>query len=295
MVSETRTDSPAHTAGRGPVRAAVVVGALGVVFGDIGTSPIYTIQTVFDPEDPHPVPVSTANVYGVVSLIFWSVMIIVTFTYITLVMRADNDGEGGIMALITLLRRLGAGRGGRAARVLAGLGIFGAALFFGDSMITPAISVLSAVEGLRIVEPELKDLIIPITDVIIVCLFSVQRRGTATVGRLFGPVMIVWFVTIGALGIAEIARHPQILRALSPTYALGFATGHFHIAFFALAAVVLAVTGAEALYADMGHFGRKAITRGWLGLVLPACTLSYFGQGALVLGDEAMVNSPYFL
>ncbi|MGW1737820.1 potassium transporter Kup [Nocardia sp. NPDC001965] len=295
MVSETRTDSPAHTAGRVPVRAAVVVGALGVVFGDIGTSPIYTIQTVFDPEDPHPVPVSTANVYGVVSLIFWSVMIIVTFTYITLVMRADNDGEGGIMALITLLRRLGAGRGGRAARVLAGLGIFGAALFFGDSMITPAISVLSAVEGLRIVEPDLKDLIIPITVVIIVCLFSVQRRGTATVGRLFGPVMIVWFVTIGALGIAEIARHPQILMALSPTYALGFATGHFHIAFFALAAVVLAVTGAEALYADMGHFGRKAITRGWLGLVLPACTLSYFGQGALVLGDEAMVNSPFFL
>ncbi|MGW6331742.1 potassium transporter Kup [Nocardia rhamnosiphila] len=294
MVSDTRT-GPAPAAGRGPVRAAVIVGALGVVFGDIGTSPIYTIQTVFDPQDPHPVPISTANVYGVVSLIFWSVMIIVTFTYISLVMHADNDGEGGIMALITLLRRLDGTRGHRTAGFLAGAGIFGAALFFGDGMITPAISVLSAVEGLRIVEPDLRDLIIPITAVIIVALFSVQRRGTATVGRLFGPVMIVWFLTIGALGIAGIARHPQILKALSPTYALGFVTGHFHIAFFALAAVVLAVTGAEALYADMGHFGRKAITRGWLGLVLPACTLSYFGQGALVLGDEAAVDSPFFL
>jgi KUP system potassium uptake protein len=273
----------------------VVVGALGVVFGDIGTSPIYTIQTVFNPADPHPVPIGTDNVYGVVSLIFWSVMIIVTLTYISLVMRADNDGEGGIMALITLLRRLGAGRGGRAAVVLAGLGIFGAALFFGDSMITPAISVLSAVEGLKIVQPGLEDLIVPITAVIIVGLFMVQRRGTAAVGRLFGPVMIVWFVVIGALGISGIARHPEILKALSPTYALSFMFGHFGIAFFALAAIVLAVTGAEALYADMGHFGRKAITRGWLGLVLPACALSYLGQGALILGDRTAVSSPFFL
>ncbi|MGY2031545.1 potassium transporter Kup [Nocardia gipuzkoensis] len=295
MVTETQAGSPTHTAGRGPVRAAVVVGALGVVFGDIGTSPIYTLQTVFNPEDPHPVPVSTANVYGVVSLIFWSVMIIVTLTYISLVMRADNDGEGGIMALITLLRRLGGTRGRRAAAVLAGVGIFGAALFFGDSMITPAISVLSAVEGLKIVEPDLESLIIPITVVIIIALFAVQRRGTATVGRVFGPVMILWFLAIGALGVAEIVRHPEILKALSPTYALSFAIGHFHIAFFALAAIVLAVTGAEALYADMGHFGRKAITWGWLGLVLPACTLSYFGQGALILGDQATVSSPFFL
>ncbi|MGW6332814.1 potassium transporter Kup [Nocardia rhamnosiphila] len=295
MVTETQPDTSAHTAGRGPVRAAVVVGALGVVFGDIGTSPIYTLQTVFNPQDPHPVPVTTANVYGVVSLIFWSVMVIVTLTYISLVMRADNDGEGGIMALITLLRRLGGTRGRRAAAVLAGVGIFGAALFFGDSMITPAISVLSAVEGLKIVEPELENLIIPITVVIIVALFAVQRRGTAVVGRLFGPVMILWFVAIGALGVAEIVHHPEILEALSPTYALSFAIGHFHIAFFALAAIVLAVTGAEALYADMGHFGRKAITRGWLGLVLPACTLSYFGQGALILGDPTTVGGPFFL
>ncbi|UZG59564.1 potassium transporter Kup [Rhodococcus opacus] len=281
--------------GRETVRAAVVVGALGVVFGDIGTSPIYTIQTVFNPADPHPVPISTNNVYGVVSLIFWSVMLIVTLTYVLLVMRADNDGEGGIMALITLLRRLGGTGGRRAAAVLAGLGIFGAALFFGDSMITPAISVLSSVEGLKVVEPGLEEWIVPITAVIIVGLFSVQRRGTAAVGRLFGPVMIVWFVSIGACGVGGITAHPEILKALSPTYAVSFMFGHFGIAFFALAAVVLAVTGAEALYADMGHFGRRAITRGWLGLVLPACVLSYLGQGALLLGDQSAVSSPFFL
>ncbi|MEV6430893.1 potassium transporter Kup [Nocardia sp. NPDC051463] len=296
LETETGVDPSLHaTGGGGTVRAAVVVGALGVVFGDIGTSPIYTIQTVFNPADPHPVPISTDNVYGVVSLIFWSVMMIVTLTYISLVMRADNDGEGGIMALITLLRRLSGTRGRQAAAVLAGVGIFGAALFFGDSMITPAISVLSAVEGLKIVEPGFENLIIPITVVIIVALFSVQRHGTATVGRLFGPVMILWFVTIGVLGVSGIVRHPEILKALSPTYALGFMFGHFGIAFFALAAVVLAVTGAEALYADMGHFGRKAITRGWLGLVLPACALSYLGQGALLLGDQSAVSSPFFL
>jgi KUP system potassium uptake protein len=272
-----------------------VVGALGVVFGDIGTSPIYTLQTVFSPDDPHPVPLSPQNVFGVVSLIFWAVLIIVTLTYVVLVMRADNDGEGGIMALITLVRRGGAPRGRRVAAVLAGLGIFGAALFFGDSMITPAISVLSAIEGLKVVQPALGELIVPITALIIVALFAVQRRGTATVGRFFGPVMILWFVAIGVCGVAGIARHPLILRALSPTYALAFLRGHFGTAFYALAGVVLAVTGAEALYADMGHFGRRAITRGWLLLVLPACVLSYFGQGALVLGDKTTVRSPFFL
>jgi KUP system potassium uptake protein len=280
---------------RDSVRLAVVVGALGVVFGDIGTSPIYTLQTVFNPSDPHPVPVSTDNVYGVVSLVFWSVMIIVTITYVLLAMRADNDGEGGIMALITLLRRLGGGTGGRAAAVLAGLGIFGAALFFGDSMITPAISVLSAVEGLKVVSPSLGELVVPITAVIIVVLFLVQRRGTAVVGRLFGPVMIAWFAIIGGAGVVGIARHPIILKALSPTYALGFMTGHFGTAFFALAAVVLAVTGAEALYADMGHFGRRSITRAWLILVSPALMLSYFGQGALILADPKNISGPFFL
>ncbi|WP_431921795.1 potassium transporter Kup [Nonomuraea jabiensis] len=287
-------------AARGPgahdtVRLALVVGALGVVFGDIGTSPIYTLQTVFNPSDPHPVPVSTENVFGVVSLVFWSVMIIVTVTYVLLAMRADNDGEGGIMALITLLRRWSTQRGRRAAAVLAALGIFGASLFFGDSMITPAISVLSAVEGLKVVESSLEDLVVPITAVIIVLLFLVQRRGTAAVGRVFGPVMIVWFVTIGACGVAGIADHPDILKALSPTYAIGFLAGHFGVAFFSLAAVVLAVTGAEALYADMGHFGRRSINRAWLILVFPACVLSYLGQGALILADPASISSPFFL
>ena len=288
--------SPARAAAaRDTVRLATIVGALGVVFGDIGTSPIYTMQTVFNPADPHPVPVSVDNVYGVVSLIFWSVVIIVTVTYVLLAMRADNDGEGGIMALITLLRRWRTRRGRRTALVLAGLGIFGASLFFGDSMITPAISVLSAVEGLKVVDESLESLVLPITAVIIVALFLVQRRGTAAVGRVFGPVMIVWFSVIGVCGTAGITHHPQILKALSPTYALGFLFGHFHIAFFALAAVVLAVTGAEALYADMGHFGRRAISRGWLVLVFPACILSYLGQGALILDDPANISSPFFL
>jgi KUP system potassium uptake protein len=292
----SRTASPPRSVGGAQrVRLAVVVGALGVVFGDIGTSPIYTIQTVFNPADPHPVPISTENVYGVVSLIFWSVMTIVTLTYITLVMRADNDGEGGIMALISMLRRWGASRRRRTAITLATLGIFGASLFFGDSIITPAISVLSAVEGIKVIRPELENWIVPITAVIIVGLFSLQRRGTATVGRFFGPVMIVWFTSIGACGVNGIIGHPEILKALSPTYALAFMVGHFHIAFFALAAVVLAVTGAEALYADMGHFGRRPIVLGWLFVVLPACVLNYFGQGALLLGDERAVSAPFFL
>jgi KUP system potassium uptake protein len=273
-----------------------VVGALGVVFGDIGTSPIYALQTVFNPEDPHPVPVSTANVFGVVSLIFWSVMIIVTVTYILLAMRADNDGEGGLMALITLLRRWSHQQPGRrGAILLAVLGVFGASLFLGDSMITPAISVLSAVEGLKTVEPSLGEYVVPITAVIIVALFMAQRRGTEAVGRAFGPIIIVWFVVIGAAGIGGIAEHPGILKALSPTYAVEFLAGHFHIAFFALAAIVLAFTGAEALYADMGHFGRKAISRGWLFLVLPALMLSYLGQGALVLKDQSNISGPFFL
>jgi KUP system potassium uptake protein len=272
-----------------------VIGALGVVFGDIGTSPIYTLQTVFNPADPHPVPINQNNVYGVVSLIFWSVMLIVTLTYVTLVMRADNEGEGGVMALITLVRRYVGEFGTRVITVLSTVGILGAALFFGDSMITPAISVLSAVEGLKVLNPHLKEWIVPITAVIIVGLFAVQRHGTATVGKFFGPVMIVWFVVIGACGVHGILGNPDILRALSPTYAIGFMAGHFHIAFFALAAVVLSVTGAEALYADMGHFGRAAITWGWLGLVLPALVLNYFGQGALVLADDSVTNAPFFL
>ncbi|PUB25961.1 KUP system potassium uptake protein [Promicromonospora sp. AC04] len=277
------------------LRLAVVVGALGVVFGDIGTSPIYTIQTIFNPADPHPVAATTENVYGVISLIFWSVMLIVTITYVLLAMRVDNDGEGGIMALITLLRRWAANGKTRVTMTLAGLGLFGAALFLGDSMITPAISVLSAVEGLKIIDPSFEEWIVPVTAVIIVGLFAAQKFGTAAVGRLFGPVMITWFVVIGACGVWGITSEPEILKALSPTYALGFLAGHFDLAFFALAAIVLSVTGAEALYADMGHFGRRPISVGWIFLVLPACTLSYLGQGALILQDQANISAPFFL
>ena len=281
---------------RATAQGALAVGALGVVFGDIGTSPLYTVQTVFNPNDPHPVPVSTESVFGVVSLIFWSVMIIVTVTYISLVMRADNDGEGGIMALITLIRRRGVPGGRRAKMALAALGIFGASLFFGDSVITPAISVLSAIEGVKIAAPSLADLVVPITAGIIVVLFLLQRLGTGTVGSLFGPIMGIWFVAIAACGVRGVATHPEILKALSPTYALGFLVSHFSTAFYSLAAVVLAVTGAEALYADMGHFGRAPITRVWLILVFPALILSYMGQGALVLGDpKSAIRSPFFL
>src|SRR6476659_867666 len=248
MASQTNTEAApsGHAASAKSIRPAIVLAALGVVFGDIGTSPIYTVQTVFSPDDPHPVPLNTQNVYGVVSLIFWSIMIIVTLTYVTLVMRADNDGEGGIMALITLLRRWGLARGRRAALTLAMLGVFGAALFFGDSMITPSISVLSAIEGIEVVDPDFKRWVVPITVVIVVGLFIVQRHGTAAVGRLFGPIMLAWFIAIGACGVRGIVGHPEILKALSPTYAVTFIVGHFEIAFFALTAVVLAVTGAEA-------------------------------------------------
>jgi KUP system potassium uptake protein len=223
------------------------------------------------------------------------VTLIVTVTYVSLVMRADNDGEGGIMALITLIRRHGAPSGRRTAMILAVLGVFGASLFFGDSVITPAISVLSAVEGVKIAAPSVAGLVVPITAVIIIGLFLVQRFGTGAVGRFFGPVMGVWFAAIGAIGVKGIAAHPEILKALSPTYALGFLIGHFPTAFFSLTAVVLAVTGAEALYADMGHFGRAPITRVWLFLVFPACILSYMGQGALVLDDPSSITSPFFL
>ncbi len=287
----------AHTEStRSRARAALTVGALGVVFGDIGTSPIYTIQTVFNPDDPHPVDAVTDHVYGIVSLIFWSVTIVVTIKYVLLVLRADNDGEGGVLSLITLIRRRALGGSARTKIILAALGIFGASLFFGDSVITPAISVLSAVEGIKLVQPSFSPYVVPITAVIIVVLFASQRFGTARVGRLFGPVMILWFVAIGACGIGGIAREPRVLEALLPSHAIGFLVGDFTTAFFALAAVVLAVTGAEALYADLGHFGRSPIARAWLLLVFPACILSYLGQGALIIDDpKGAIASPFFL
>jgi KUP system potassium uptake protein len=275
-------------------RTAVVVAALGVVFGDIGTSPIYTIQTAFNPGDPHPIQTSLQSVYGVVSLIFWAVTLIVTVKYVGLVMRADNDGEGGIMALISQVRQIGEGIEGRVKFLLAGLGVFGAALFFGDSMITPAISVLSAVEGTETISSSMGSLVIPITVAIIVVLFAIQHRGTGSVGRMFGPIMLVWFTTIAGLGIRGISMHPEVLKALSPSYAVDFLFHSGSTGFFSLASVVLAITGVEALYADMGHFGRPAITRAWLLLVFPACILSYLGQGALILDDPSAIRAPFF-
>jgi KUP system potassium uptake protein len=266
---------------------ALTVGALGVVFGDIGTSPLYALQTVFT-HDNHAVPTSDEAVYGVISLVFWAITIIVSVKYVTFIMRADNDGEGGIMALIALIQTQPARR--RVAKaVLVALGIFGASLFYGDGMITPAISVLSAVEGLKVVDPSLEKLVIPITLAILTVLFAVQRFGTGAVGRAFGPVMLA------VSGLREVLQHPGILRALSPHYGAEFLFGHGHTAFVALGSVVLTVTGAEALYADMGHFGRRPIRRAWFVLVFPALILNYMGQGALILRDPGAVENPFFL
>jgi KUP system potassium uptake protein len=281
--------SPAHRAGA----AALTLGALGVVFGDIGTSPLYALQTVFH-ADHGAVPTSDSAIYGVLSLIFWSVTIIVSVKYLTLIMRADNDGEGGIMALIALIK--GAGPTTRRSRMaLIALGIFGAALFYGDGMITPAISVLSSVEGLEVISPSLESLVVPIALGILTALFVIQRFGTGAVGRLFGPVMAVWFTILAVGGIAQIADHPGVLRALSPSYAVSFFAEHGGTAFIALGSIVLAVTGAEALYADMGHFGRPPIRRAWFFLVFPALMLNYLGQGALIVNDPASTANPFFL
>jgi KUP system potassium uptake protein len=284
---------PAAQAGRSVGTAALTLGALGVVFGDIGTSPLYALRTVFH-ADHGAVPATPSAVYGVLSLVFWAVTIIVSIKYVTFIMRAGNDGEGGIMALIALIQRTGlASRSAKS--VLVALGIFGAALFYGDGMITPAISVLSAVEGLQVASPSLKSLVVPIALVILTGLFAIQRFGTGAVGRLFGPVMALWFGVLAVSGLRQIVEHPGVLRALSPTYAVQFFVDHGGMAFIALGSVVLAVTGAEALYADMGHFGRRPIRRAWFLLVFPALTLNYMGQGALILENPDAISSPFFL
>jgi KUP system potassium uptake protein len=235
-----------------------------------------------------------AGVYGVISLVFWAITSVVSVKYVTFIMRADNQGEGGIMALIALLE--GVSLRGRAAKAaLVALGIFGAALFYGDGMITPAISVLSAVEGIQVVSPSLDSLVIPITLTVLTVLFSIQRFGTGVVGRLFGPVMAVWFGVLALAGAVEVIQSPAILKALSPTYGIAFFLEHGGSAFLALGSVVLVVTGAEALYADMGHFGRPAISRAWFVLVFPALTLNYMGQGALILGSPGAIDNPFFL
>jgi len=271
---------------------ALIVGAIGVVYGDIGTSPLYMLKTAFTGDTA--LAVTPDNVYGVLSVVFWVLIVVVTLKYITLILRADNNGEGGILALTALVSR-GLARQERRRWWLVGFGIFGAAMFYGDGMITPAISVLSAVEGLEVVAPALHPFIVPVTLAIIVVLFGVQKHGTARVGMLFGPVMCVYFVAIAVLGAVEIARQPAILAALNPAYAVGFFVNTPIAAFLALGAVVLAVTGTEALYADMGHFGRSPIRRAWIVFVLPALVLNYFGQGALILVDPAAVKNPFYL
>jgi KUP system potassium uptake protein len=268
--------------------AALTIGALGVVFGDIGTSPLYAMQQVFT--GAHTITPDPDRIYGVLSLIFWALTIIVTIKYVSFIMRADNQGEGGIMALIALIARTSV----RTKLVLVLLGIFGASLFYGDGMITPAISVLSAVEGLQVATPSLEDYVVPIALAVLVTLFVIQRHGTRAVGALFGPVMCVWFAVLAALGLAQIVHRPSILRSLSPTYAVSFFVDHGTTAFLALGSVVLAVTGAEALYADMGHFGRPAIRRGWFLLVLPALLCNYMGQGSLLISDPSAVDNPFY-
>ncbi|HET7306076.1 MAG TPA: potassium transporter Kup [Segeticoccus sp.] len=267
--------------------------ALGVVFGDVGTSPLYAFRTVFtiDQGIVRPTP---GDVYGVVSLMFWSVTIVVSVKYVTVLMRADNRGEGGVLALAALARRLYAGRTRRAGTLLV-IGIVGVSLFYGDSVITPAISVLSAVEGLEVAAPGLAHLVVLIAAVILAFLFAVQRFGTARVGRLFGPVMLVWFASIGLAGLGAVVRRPQVVRGLSPSYAVAFVVAHPAVTFVAMGAVVLVVTGAEALYADMGHFGRAPIQRAWFVVVFPALTLNYLGQADLVLAHPASVANPFFL
>ncbi|TWE11675.1 potassium transporter Kup [Rudaeicoccus suwonensis] len=271
----------------------LAVGALGVVFGDIGTSPLYALQTVFSIDHNH-VHASPSDVYGVISLVFWSITVVVSVKYVLFILRADNDGEGGVMALAHLTRQV-VRPGGRRFVVVMILGVLGASLFYGDSVITPAISVMSAIEGLEVPAPSLSHWVVPLGAIIIAGLFLVQRFGTALVGKFFGPVMIVWFLVIGLLGVAKIVPHPAILKSLLPTYAVQFVVDRPIVAFIAMGAVVLAITGAEALYADMGHFGKAPIRRAWFGLVFPCLSLNYLGQGALILDKPSAISNPFFI
>ncbi|MBL0074682.1 MAG: potassium transporter Kup [Rhodocyclaceae bacterium] len=271
--------------------APLALAAMGVVFGDIGTSPLYTMKEVFN--GPHAVAVTPANLLGILSLVFWALTITVSLKYVLYITRADNRGEGGIMALTALaLRTAKASPAG--LRWISLLGIFGAALFYGDAVITPAMSVLSAVEGLEVATPLFKPYVVPITIGILIGLFAFQPRGTASVAALFGPVMMFWFATLGALGVVNIAQHPEILAAISPTYAWDFFVANRIHGFLALGAVVLAITGGEALYADMGHFGRRPIVWAWSLFVMPCLYLNYLGQGALLLDEPSAIVNPFF-
>jgi len=271
--------------------AALTLGALGVVYGDIGTSVLYAVKEVFG--SGH-VPFTQANIYGILSILFWTLTFIVSLKYVVLVLRADNNGEGGLVAMLALASQSVKDQP-QLRRVLLVVGVFGTCLFYGDGVITPAITVLGAVEGLEVVSPQFKGAVIPLALVILLGLFMVQKHGTASIGRFFGPIMVVWFLSIAALGVAQITSHPEILWALSPHYALGFMFEHPGITFIILGAVVLCVTGGEALYADMGHFGKKPIRLAWFSVAMPSLTLNYFGQGALLLENPAAVKNPFYM
>ena len=286
MSADSKTPAP------GRRLAVLALGALGVVYGDIGTSPLYALKECFT--GPHGVPVSKDNVLGVLSLIFWALNFVITFKYLSVVMRADNRGEGGILALLALVRPQGEGRPTGGYRWLIAVGLFGAALLYGDGIITPAISVLGAVDGLSVATPALDQWIVPITVAIISAIFAVQRRGTAGLGAIFGPITGLWFICIAVLGVVGILRHPSVLVALNPWYAATFLWHQGATGLMVLAAVVLVVTGGEALYADMGHFGKRPIRLAWYVVVLPALVLNYFGQGAILLESPAAVRNPFY-
>jgi KUP system potassium uptake protein len=281
----------AHATRTPAALAALTLGALGVVYGDIGTSPLYALKEVFHAGH---VPATRDNILGVLSLIFWTMTTIVSLKYVLLILRADNNGEGGLIAMLALATTAVAARPQLRRRLML-LGMFGTAIFYGDGVITPAISVLSAVEGLEVVAPNLHAFVLPITLVVLTLLFAVQRLGTGGIGRAFGPVTLVWFGVLIALGLPWIVEHPAVLVALSPLYAFQFFAAQPLVAFIALGAVVLCVTGGEALYADMGHFGKLPIRIAWYGLVMPALVVNYFGQGALLLEDPSAVENPFFL
>jgi KUP system potassium uptake protein len=271
--------------------AALTLAAVGIVYGDIGTSPLYTLKTIFEPE--HGLVMNHANLIGVVSLIFWGLTMIVSLKYVTLVLRADNRGEGGIMALMALALNSVTKRSNYYVPLML-VGVFGATMFYGDSVITPAISVLSAIEGLEVATPALKQYVVPLTILVLVALYAMQRHGTAGIGRWFGPIMVVWFGALAAMGAVNIAAAPQILAALNPLHAFGFMLENRFIGFVALGAVVLAFTGAEALYADMGHFGKKPIRAAWFMVVFPALALNYLGQGGLLMAHPEAIANPFF-
>ena len=294
MNATTAGPLPSSPESAHPLRAGLALAALGVVYGDIGTSPLYALKECFNPE--HGVPLTPESVLGILSLVFWALMLVVTLKYVLFVLRADHDGEGGIMALQALARHAVGGVQAHPALVLAitVLGLTGTAMFYGDSLITPAISVLSAVEGLEVATPVFKAYVIPLTLVILVGLFAVQRFGTGVVGKVFGPVMVIWFGVLSVLGVQQIARHPEVLAALNPVYAIQFLTLYHAQSLAVLGSVFLAVTGGEALYADMGHFGARAIRFAWFFVALPGLVLNYFGQGALVLAEPAAIDNPFF-